>query len=411
MERLDELGRCTEEPGRITRPYGSAALRHARDLVAGWMHGAGMSTRVDAVGNLVGRYESPDPAAKTLVTGSHIDAVRNAGRYDGPLGALLPITCIERLRRDGERLPFSVEVVAFIDEEGLRFRSSFLGSGVYAGTFDEADLMLTDSDGTTLADAIRDFGGDPTALRSAARTPDDLLGYLEVHIEQGPVLEAAGEPLGIVASIQGQSRGSLALDGMAGHAGTVPMQLRRDALTGAAAIVLMIEEVARAADGLVATVGQVAVEPGASNVIPSRAVLSYDLRHSEDGIRLTALAEIDRQANVIADARSLVLTHTRLTPVGAVPCDVRLQEYLASAVRSLGLTELRMPSGAGHDAMSVAAIAPIAVLFVRCAGGISHNPAEAITEHDAEMAIRAVTAFLRDLANPRKRSSAGLRPS
>jgi allantoate deiminase len=399
MERLDQLGECTEEPGRITRPYGSSSLRQARDMVEGWMRGAGMSTRVDAVGNLVGRYESDDPAAKTLVTGSHIDAVRNAGRYDGPLGALLPITCIEQLQRLGERLPFAVEVVSFIDEEGLRFRSSFLGSGVYAGTFDEADLELTDIDGTTLADAIRDFGGDPTALRSAARTPDDLLGYLEVHIEQGPVLEAAGEPLGIVTSIQGQSRGSLVLDGMAGHAGTVPMHLRRDALTGAAAVVLMIEEVARGTDGLVATVGQVAAEPGASNVIPSRAVLSYDLRHSDDGIRLAALAEIDRRANVIADERSLVLTHTRLTPIAAVPCDSLLQDHLASALRSLGLTDLRIPSGAGHDAMSLAAIAPIAVLFVRCAGGISHNPAEAITEHDANMAIRAVTALLQDLAH------------
>jgi allantoate deiminase len=398
MARLDILGQCTEEPGQITRPYGSPALRQARDLIDGWMRSAGMSTRVDAVGNLIGRYESDTPGARTLVTGSHIDSVRDAGRYDGPLGALLPITCVERLHRAGRRLPFAVEIVAFIEEEGLRFRSSLLGSSVYAGTFDRAELSLVDNGGTSLADAIRKFGGDPDDLQTAARNPADLIGYVEVHIEQGPILEAADAPVGIVTAIQGQSRGSLTLTGIAGHAGTVPMRLRRDALAGAAESVLSIEAIANATPGLVATVGQIAVEPGASNVIPARATLDYDLRHADDSVRVAAVVSIDGEARAIAARRGLTLTHMPLTTVAATPCDPILQERLAAVVAGLGLAVLRLSSGAGHDAMSLAAITPAAMLFVRCRGGISHNPAESITASDASIALDVLSALLEDIA-------------
>ena len=398
MARLDALGQCTQEPGRITRPYATPALARARDLVAGWMQAAGMSTRVDAVGNLIGRYAGKAGATQTLVTGSHIDSVRDAGRYDGPLGALVPISCVERLHRGGRRLPFSIEIVAFVDEEGLRFRSSFLGSSVYAGTFNDAELALVDSDGTSLADAIRGFGGDPDALAAAARDPNDLIGYIEVHIEQGPILDAAGEPLGIVTSIQGQSRGTFTLSGVAGHAGTVPMHLRRDALAGAAAIVLAIEAVARETDALVATVGQITVEPGAANVIPARATLTYDVRHSSDAVREGSLTDMQERAAVIAHDRGLILTYGAPTSMAAVPCDLALQDRLVEAVAALGLPTPRLASGAGHDAMSLAQITPVAILFVRCAGGTSHNPDESIRTDDAALAIGALSGFLERLA-------------
>ena len=288
MERCAQLGAISEEPDRLTRRFATAAMAQANDLVGGWMAAAGMAVRRDQIGNLIGRYEADRPGAKALLLGSHLDTVRDAGCYDGPLGVLVALACVEQLAAAGTRLPFAIELVAFADEEGLRYQSTYLGSAALAGTFDPASLDLADADGVSMAAAIRGFGGDPENIAAAARAGADLLGYCEVHIEQGPVLERLELPVGVVEAIAGQSRVSLELAGMAGHAGTVPMSGRQDALCAAAAVVLAVEAAARSSPGLVATVGQIQVEPGASNVIPGRASLSLDVRHQDDERRRLA---------------------------------------------------------------------------------------------------------------------------
>ena len=305
MERCDVLGLISEEPGLLARPYGSGAMRRVNEIVAGWMRDAGMSVRSDAMGNLIGRYEARGDGDGTLVLGSHLDTVRDAGRYDGPLGVLVALACVEHLNASGERLPFAVEVAAFSDEEGLRFGTTFLGSSVFAGTFDPALLDLRDGDGVTVADAVRAFGGDPDALAGDDDRPRDLFGYCEVHIEQGPVLEGLGLPVGIVTGIQGQSRVRVGFVGEAGHAGTVPMEGRQDALPAAAEFVLAVEETAREQDDMMATVGRIEVRPGVGNVVPGEANLSLDLRHGDDGVRERALEALRERAEGIAAARSL----------------------------------------------------------------------------------------------------------
>src|SRR5690348_10935756 len=254
MERCDILGGYSEESDRLTRRYGTAPMRQANEAVGGWMRTAGMAVRTDAVGNLIGRYEASTAGAPTLLLGSHLDTVRGAGKYDGPLGVMVALACVERLQARGGRLPFAIEVLGFADEEGLRFHTAYLGSTVFAGTFDSDTLNQSDGDGVTLAGAMRAFGGDPDRLAASARHKDDLLGYCEVHIEQGPVLEAQGVPVGMVSAIQGQTRVSLTFTGVAGHAGTVPMALRHDALCAASEFILAVESLARKTTGLVATV-------------------------------------------------------------------------------------------------------------------------------------------------------------
>jgi allantoate deiminase len=310
------------------------------------------------------------------------------------LGVLVAIGCLERLRDQGRALPYAVEVLAFADEEGVRYGTGYLGSSVLAGRFDVADLERSDSAGVTLADAVRAFGGDPAALTGAGRDPADLIGYVEVHIEQGPVLEAQGAPLGIVGAIAGQARARVTFVGEAGHAGTVPMALRRDALCGAAEFLSAVEAVAGERDGVVATVGQLHVAPGATNVIPGRVDLSLDVRHTADSVRESVAAELRESAGAVAGARGLTLEWEVLQETPAVACSAELTERVADAVAASGHPVVRLTSGAGHDAVMLAAIAPIAMLFVRCAGGISHNPAESVTVEDVAAAIDATTWFL-----------------
>src|SRR2546421_1726696 len=284
MERCDILGSYSEEPDRLTRPFASHAMRQANEAVATWMQAAGMTVQQDAVGNLIGRYEARSEGAKTLLLGSHLDSVRDAGKYDGPLGVMIALACVERLHQRKERLPFAIEVLGFADEEGLRYQTAYLGSRAMTGTFELDALQLTDAEGIPMADAIRTFGvtPDPQVLRTPRWQRNDLLGYCEVHIEQGPVLEARGLPVAVVSAIAGQSRITVRFTGVAGHAGTVPMDRRRDALIGAAEFVLAVQAPATTQDGLVATVGQVSVQPGASNVIPGQVTLSLDVRHQDD---------------------------------------------------------------------------------------------------------------------------------
>lgn len=392
LRRCDELAAFSEEDGRLTRRFATPALRQAGETVGGWMEGAGMVVRRDAIGNVIGRLGDGD--RRTLLIGSHLDTVRDAGRYDGVLGVLVAIACLERLRDAGRSLPYAVEVLAFADEEGVRYGTGYLSSSVVVGCFDHAALAVADAEGVRLADAVRAFGGDPEALASAHRDPAALLGYYEVHIEQGPVLEAEGVPLGIVTAIAGQAVGLIVFTGEAGHAGTVPMALRRDALGAAAEFVTALEAVAREQDGLVATVGQVVVEPGARNVIPGRVTLSLDLRHASDSVRESVLAGLRERAGAIADARGVGLEWQVGNGARTVDTSAELTELVAEAVIASGHPVVRLPSGAGHDAVMLATITPVAMLFVRCAGGVSHNPAESVTAEDVAAAIDATTRFL-----------------
>jgi allantoate deiminase len=392
LERCDALARCSEEPGRLTRRFATPALDEARALVEGWMGAAGLETRRDPIGNLVGRLAGD--GSRTLVLGSHLDTVRDAGRYDGPLGVLVALACVERLGRATRRLPFSVEVAGFADEEGVRYGTGFLGSAVMAGRFEPGWLDRADGDGVSLADAVRGFGGDPGALASGRRRPDELLGYAEVHIEQGPVLDDAGLAVGVVTGIAGQTRAAVAFSGAAGHAGTTPMDGRRDALAAAAEWIGAVESEARGRDGLVATVGEIAAEPGAANVIPGRVVVSLDVRHAGDGAREAAVAALRERAVRIAAGRRVEIAWEEVQATAAVPCAEDLTEQLAGAVADAGLPVMRLASGAGHDAVMMAGVAPVAMLFVRCGGGVSHHPDESVREDDVAVAIDVTTRFI-----------------
>ncbi len=397
MARCDALAVFSDEPGRITRAYGTPALREAQEAVAGWMREAGMDVRRDAVGNLIGRYEGEQPEAPAFLIGGHLDSVRDAGRYDGILGVLAGVAVVERLHAAERRLPFVVEVVAFADEEGLRFHSTYLGSRALAGTLDEETLSLTDDNGVTFGEAIQNFGGDPAAIESARRDPAEFLGFVEPHIEQGPNLEERDLPVGVVDAIVGGSRAEITVEGEAGHAGTVSMARRRDALCAAAELVLAIEGVGRSDPAMVATVGQFEVAPGASNVIPGEVRLTLDLRHPADEPRLRAENQLRELVAEIGARRGVLATWHEVQGYVSTRCDPGLTDRLAAAVSTCGVEPHRLPSGAGHDAVALADLLPVAMLFVRCAGGISHNPAESVDVADVAVACNVLDALVGDL--------------
>jgi hydantoinase/carbamoylase family amidase len=399
MARCDELAAYTEEPGRITRSYGTPALTAARDVIAQWMRDAGLEVRIDAVGNVRGRGQGSEPVAPALLLGSHLDSVRDAGRYDGPLGILVALEAIDYLRHRPQPVPFPVEVIAFADEEGLRFQTTYLGSCALAGSFDAAFLDIVDENGVTLREAMGTFGGDPDALAATALHTGAALAYLEVHIEQGPYLESVDAPVGVVTAISGQSRILAALSGEAGHAGTVAMHLRRDPLPAAAEIVLATENLARHTSGLLATVGMIEVTPGASNVIPGQVRFSIDVRHPEDAVRTNAVSTLEQQVREVAASRSLGAEWRIARDHSAARCDPSLTTRLADAVAAAGLPVERLPSGAGHDAVVMSQVVPVGMLFVRCAGGISHHPAESVETSDVAAAIDVLDRFVDALAN------------
>jgi allantoate deiminase len=394
MAWADELGAISEDASVLTRTFLSPPHRTAGERVIGWMQAAGMTARFDAIGNVVGRYEAEASGRPALLLGSHIDTVRDAGKYDGILGVLTSIACIGALHETGSHLPFAIELIAFGDEEGVRFPATLMGSRALAGSFDPAWLDLRDAAGVRLADALAAFGLDAGGIPALARRRDDVLGYVELHIEQGPVLESDGLPLGIVTAIAGCSRLLFDISGVAGHAGTVPMALRHDAGTAAAEIVLAIEARCRALSPVVGTVGQISAAPGAVNVIPGQARLSLDLRAPEDTARLAAKAQILAEAQAICRRRGVDLRVTPIHEAGSAPCADWLSAQLAESVAAVGIRPRHLMSGAGHDAMAVASLTDIAMLFVRCTGGISHNPAEAITTEDAQLGARALLHFL-----------------
>jgi hydantoinase/carbamoylase family amidase len=386
---LEQLGAISDEPPGLTRTFLSPALERAKALVAEWMIAAGLEVFEDQAGNLIGRLDCGDPSAGTVACGSHLDTVRNAGRYDGALGVVAALLSAREVVKSGKRLPFHLEVVGFSDEEGVRFQSTYLGSRFYAGTLGETELSARDAAGMSVAEAL-------AAHRPAFPPPPPrrLLGYVEAHIEQGPVLEQADLALGVVTSIAGQTRARVFLEGKAGHAGTTPMSLRRDALAGAAEGIVRVEKMARSAGGLVATVGDLRVESAASNVIPGGVNYTLDIRDADDAKRSQFCREVFALIEALALERGLAVRIESPLVVSATPCSPRLTDALADVVEKFQPSCPRLVSGAGHDAVALAGVTEVAMLFVRCRNGLSHHPDEYAAPEDMELAVRVLADFL-----------------
>jgi hydantoinase/carbamoylase family amidase len=389
LERARKLAEWSETPNGLTCTYLSPAHKAVARQLCDWMHESGLDVHVDAVGNVAGRYSSGIPSVKTLIVASHYDTVVNAGKYDGRLGILTAIAVAGYLQRAKYRLPFHLEVIAFAEEEGVRFSAPYLGSRAITGRFEPADLERRDANGLTLQELLRHNGVEYDAVRALARRPDSLRGYLEVHIEQGPVLLERDLPVGIVSSIAGTARYRVTVRGTGGHAGTVPMTLRRDAAAAAAEIVLAVEKRCASAPGLVGTVGQLSVPGGLINVIPARCELSIDVRAGDDATRDAAIADILAEIEAIAGRRGVNAEVLEIGRHAAVPCAEEMQSVLSEAVARAGITPYRLASGAGHDAAMLAGLTGIGMLFVRCGnGGISHSPLETVTLEDTDVAAR-----------------------
>ena len=398
LQRVAALGRHSDSPDHYTRTYLTPAHRAAARQIAQWMQEAGMQVRVDAVGSVIGRYEPAAKGARTLLMGSHFDSVRNGGKYDGVLGILLPIACVAELNARGERLPVALEIVAFADEEGTRFQTGMLASRALIGRFERSTLEHRDAGGVRLADAMREAGLDPAKIGSPGVDLASLAGYVEVHIEQGPVLLNEGHALGVVTSIAAGIRNTMTVIGEAGHAGTVPMTMRHDALAAAAEMIVAIEKRCRAGGSLVGTVGMLEVKNGTGNVIPGEVRFTVDIRAADAATLAAAQRDVFAELDTIAARRGVKLEGSRTHDVRPVPCTPWLQDALAASIeRTLATAVRRLPSGAGHDAMILAEVTDVGMMFVRCgAGGVSHNPAETVTAEDAEAAAKALLDFLRN---------------
>ena len=398
IERCHELAQLSDVAGETTRTFLSPAIRTAMMRVQSWMETAGFAVTTDAAGNLRGVYAAasgPSKGTARLLIGSHLDTVPNGGAFDGILGVMIGLALVEML--GGSRLEFTIEVVAFSEEEGVRFRTPFIGSRALVGRVDEELLSIKDMEGITVKDAIQGFGLDPSLIGEAV-CQTRRAAYLEFHIEQGPVLESEGHSLGVVEAISGQTRGEIVFVGAANHAGTTPMDLRRDAVTGAADWVIEVERLARATKGLVATVGRITAVPGVGNVVAGEARASLDIRHTVDAVRTSAVDELIEKADMIAEGRGLKVEWHLQMEQRAVAMDVRLTHEAEAAVRDAGLVPLRMASGAGHDAMIIAERLPVAMIFLRSPKGVSHHPSESVRTKDVENALTAGFAFLKRFA-------------
>ena len=377
IRRCAELGAVSDEVGRLTRTFHSPAMQRANAMVASWMRSSGLEVREDAAFNLIGRWPCTNQRAKTLLLGSHLDTVCDAGKYDGALGVLTGLAVVERLKSAGIMLPFHVEIIGFSDEEGVRYQTTYLGSRAFAGTLTKRDRALVEEKG----------------IERAKRDRREFLGYVEVHIEQGPVLEAENLAVGAVSSIAGQSRVRVEFIGRAGHAGTTPMNLRRDALCAAAEFILAVERC-----GVTATVGEIDAQPGASNVIPSHVALSLDVRHPYDARRRTVLKSLRQKAHDLAKRRGLRVRWIVRQETASVTCDRRFTSVLKTAIARHQSRLLTLASGAGHDAAALATLCPVAMLFVRCKGGVSHHPAESVKTGDVATAMAVLHDFVIALA-------------
>jgi allantoate deiminase len=373
MWRCAELGAISDEPRKLTRTFHSPAMQRANALVGSWMRSAGLEVREDAAFNLIGRWPSQNPKAKTLLLGSHLDTVRDAGKYDGPLGVLVALAVVQQLKAENAALPFHIEVIGFSDEEGVRYQTTYLGSRALAGRLTKRDLALIEEKG----------------IERAKRNRRNLLAYAEVHIEQGPVLENENLALAVVTGIAGQTRARIEFTGRAGHAGTTPMKLRKDALCAAAELILAVER-----SGITATVGQIEAQPGASNVIPARVTLSLDARHLEDARRERAVKQMQDRARAIGKKRGVMVRWIPVQETTSVACDTHLMRIFRHAVLQHQARVIELPSGAGHDAAAISAVCPVAMLFVRCKGGVSHHPDESVRVADVAKAIAVLREFV-----------------
>ena len=429
MQQAEVLAAFTEDAPRVTRTYLSSEHKQAGDYLIGLMREAGMDAGFDALGNIVGRYATANPnalTAPTVITGSHQDSVRNAGKYDGLYGILTAIACVRDLHARGKRLPYTLEVIGFCDEEGVRFGVTLIGSKAMAGAFDPAWLDQQDASGMTMRAAIRSFGGDPDAWMSLDRRNKNVAAFVESHIEQGPVLLNENLSVGVVTAIAGATRLNATITGLAGHAGTVPMGQRQDALTAAAEMILFVESYCTEqnveagsesnyegaerrtgqcnnAAGVVGTVGVIDANPGAVNVIPQDVSFTIDVRSGDDATRRRAVATLRAQFSGIAARRNVQMELAAFYEADAAPCDAQLQAQLARAITAQGVPVRHLPSGAGHDAMVFPTVCPTAMLFVRCGNnGISHHPDEIMTAEDAEISTRVLLNFFENLVLPKQ---------
>lgn len=400
MQLADHLAQWSEQEGALTVTYFSQAHKRVAAELDALLRAAGMEVRADPLGNVIGRYASATPGAKTLLLGSHYDTVRDGGKYDGRLGILVPLALIEHLHRSGQQLPFNIELLCFSEEEGVRFPIGYLGSQAIAGKFDPQNLDKTDDNGIPLRKVLEEAAVDVNSLGILARDAADLIGYVEIHIEQGPSLLNANVPLAVVTGIAGDVRHRIAVTGEAGHAGTVAMQFRHDAGVAAAEMILALEKRCNGHASLVGTVGQLIVPNGAMNVIPGRCEFSTDIRAATNEMRDAAVMDVLVAFNEISRTRGVKVEATEVLRMPAIPLSPFLQERLAASAKRLGVEPLLLPSGAGHDAAMMASLCESAMMFVRCGnGGVSHSPREIITEDDADFAARVLFDFLVSMAD------------
>lgn len=398
LVRINDLASITEEHGCVTRTYGSLAFVKGQSLVKAWMDEAGLQSSIDAIGNVRGKLVSNYKDAKTFVIGSHIDTVVDAGKFDGPLGVIMGIDLLENLSQSKITLPFNIELIAFCDEEGVRFQTTFLGSKAVSGTFDKNILVKRDKHEITLKEAIQSIGGDVTKIDKEVIPKDEWLGYFEIHIEQGPVLYQKNIPVALVAAIAGQCRVEITFTGVAGHAGTVPMDMRKDALCCASEFVQATEAFAFAhKDNLVATIGKLDIIHAASNVIPGKVVCSLDIRSADERILKSSIESVKRKCEEICNARNIIMTWKEILQTQPVICDEGLNTLLTQSITEKNYELVSLVSGAGHDAVPISEVAPVSMLFVRCFEGISHNPLENAELKDIAAAVEVSDHFLNQL--------------
>ena len=398
FERLEALRAYTDEPGKITRLYLSPSHIKSIDYIVDEMRKAGCdSVHVDALGTVVGRYEGKEKGQPALLIGSHIDTVVDGGAYDGALGVIAAIGIVEALHQQGERLDFAIEILGFGDEENVRFPANLTSSRALAGTLPDSALDARDEKGLSIREALTANGFDPTQMKSLKRDPNSMIGYVEIHIEQGPVLEAENLPVGVVTAINGATRWALTVKGEPGHAGTVPMAMRHDALTAAAEMALAIEKIGQTHESVVATVGRFQAYPGAVNVIPGEVRFSLDTRSPDDSVREKVTTAIEKECKAIAAQRHVTLHIESLSSAKATPMAQSFITGLSDAIGRRQISPRLLPSGAGHDAMAMAELCPAGMMFVRCKGGISHSPLESMTEDDCDTALDVLLDFVKTL--------------
>ncbi|MEM6328680.1 MAG: allantoate amidohydrolase [Planctomycetota bacterium] len=410
MKRAVELAACTDLEGGLQRLFCSPAMQETHRRLQGWMHAAGMATRIDAAGNLIGRRAAAAGGGRSVLIGSHLDTVVNAGRFDGTLGVLLGLGLAELCQQAGASLPVSLDVIGFSEEEGIRYQSPYIGSRALAGDLRPGDPLLErlDDGGVRLADALTHFGCDTAELNTAAYAASDVAAFIEPHIEQGPVLEEAGLPLGVVTGVAGQTRACFRFTGEMGHAGTVPMALRKDPMPAAARFIVEVEQAAKRRPGLLATVGRLELTPNVANVIPAEVAVRLDLRHIDDSERETGFVKVHRAAMQIAKQAGIGCRLEWCEQQAATVCDAGCQAILGDAIAEEGLPTHAMASGAGHDAVVMANRFPSGILFLRCAGGVSHHPDESVSQADVATALRVLWRALLKIADREPQPAGGL---